>query len=118
MNGLEVAIVGMSCRCPGAPNAAAFWRLLCGGVESISFFTEDELLAAGVSSRALQDPQYVRARGVLDDIDLFDAELFGFTRQEAELTDPQQRMFLECAWEALEDAACDPARERRPVGVY
>lgn len=116
--GLEIAIVGMSCRFPGAPGVEGFWRNLCDGVESISFLGDDELAAAGVSPAALQDPDYVRASPVLADVDLFDARFFGFTAREAQVLDPQQRLFLEVAWEALERAGCDPARFPGAIGVF
>src|SRR5262245_5100279 len=118
MTGLEIAVIGMSCRFPGAPNIESFWRLLEEGREAISFFSDEELLASGVPRAHIEDPLYVRARGVLENIDMFDAEFFGFTRWEAELTDPQQRIFHECAWEALEDAGYDPGRYAKPIGVY
>ena len=99
-----IAIIGMAGRFPGARNIENFWRNLKDGVESISFFSEQELKAEGVDPALLSLPAYVRAKAIIDDIDLFDATFFGFTPREAELTDPQHRLFLECAWEALENA--------------
>ncbi len=99
-----VAIIGMAGRFPGAASLERFWENLRDGVESVSFFTGDELLAAGVDPALLADPAYVRARGVLDGVEDFDAAFFGFTPREAEVMDPQHRILLECAWEALEDA--------------
>ncbi|MGK3998768.1 type I polyketide synthase [Sorangium sp. So ce1024] len=116
--GLEIAIIGMAGRFPGAPDVATLWRNLCAGVESVAVLSEDELLAAGVDPALIARPDYVRARAVLDDIDLFDAELFGFTPREAAALDPQHRLFLECAWEAFENAGIDPERAGGPVGVY
>ncbi|KYF86256.1 polyketide synthase type I [Sorangium cellulosum] len=116
--GLEVAIVGMAGRFPGARDVATFWQNLCAGVESVAILTDEELLAAGVDPALIARPDYVRARAVLDDIDLFDAELFGFTPREAAALDPQHRLFLECAWEAFENAGLDPERAGGPVGVY
>ncbi|HEX8148211.1 MAG TPA: beta-ketoacyl synthase N-terminal-like domain-containing protein [Pyrinomonadaceae bacterium] len=113
-----VAIVGMAGRFPGARNLEEFWRNLRDGVESISFYSEEELLAAGVEPGLLKDPNYVRAGAVLPGVELFDAPFFGFTPREAELTDPQHRLLLECAWEALEDAAYRPGECRERVGVY
>ncbi len=113
-----IAVVGMSGRFPGAPNVEAFWRNLRDGVCSISFFSPAELAAAGVSAAEVADPRYVPAAGVLDGAELFDAALFGLTPREAEVMDPQQRVFLECAWAALEDAGCDPQRHPGWVGVY
>ncbi len=115
-NGL--AIVGMSGRFPGAANVAQFWENIAGGVESIAHFSDAQLRASGVPESLLQDPNYVKARGVLDGVDLFDAEFFGMAPREAAVTDPQHRLFLECAWEALENAGYDSARVGGPVGVY
>ena len=113
-----VAIVGLSCRIPGARDAAQLWHNLAAGVESITRFSNEELRAAGADPETIDDPAYVPAAGVLDGIDLFDADLFGFSRREAELTDPQQRLFLECAWEALEDAGYGAHAGRERIGVF
>src|SRR5579871_1348643 len=99
-----IAIVGMSGRFPGAKSVEAFWQNLKNGVEAITRFTDQELASAGVEDSLLTNPAYVKARPVLDDADLFDASFFGFTPRDAELTDPQHRLFLECSWEALESA--------------
>lgn len=112
-----VAIVGMAVRLPGADHLETFWRNLRGGVESIAHFTDAELDAAvGPALRA--DPQYVRARGVLRDVDQFDAAFFGLSPREAQLMDPQQRIFLELAWHALEHAGHVPERHDGPIGVF
>jgi acyl transferase domain-containing protein/acyl carrier protein len=113
-----IAIVGIAARFPGANDAESFWRNLRDGVASIAFFDEQELAAAGVEPALLADPRYVRAKGSLDGADLFDAAFFGFTPREAEVMDPQHRVFLECAWEALEDAGCDPERAPGRIGVW
>ncbi len=113
-----VAIVGMAGRFPGAGDVEAFWRNLRDGVESIRAFSDAELRAAGVDERLLAHPDYVKARGVLDDADLFDPQFFGYTPRDAELMDPQHRVFLECAWHALESAGCDPERFGGLIGVY
>ena len=113
-----VAIVGMAGRFPGAPNVETFWNNLENGVESISTFTEDQLLAAGIDREQLASLAYVKANAVLDDVELFDADFFGFTPREAEVTDPQHRIFLECAWEALEDAGYDPGQFNGRIGVF
>src|SRR5258706_12058445 len=94
-----IAIIGMAGRFPGARNVEQFWENLKNGVESIRFFSEQELLAAGVDQALLRRPDYVRASPVLEDIEGFDASFFGFSPREAELVDPQHRLFLECAWE-------------------
>ncbi len=114
----DIAIIGMACHYPGAANIAAFWQNLITGVESISRFSDEELLEAGVDPAELADPNYVPAYGWLEGIDQFDAPFFGLTPREAQLLDPQQRLFLMCAWTALEDAAVDPQQEERPIGVF
>jgi len=114
----SIAIVGLAARFPGARDAAALWRNLREGVESIAVLSDEELAAAGVDPALLADPRYVRAKGALEDADRFDAAFFGFTPREAEVMDPQHRVFLECAWEALEDAACDPERFAGRIGVW
>jgi len=116
--GLEIAVVGMAGRFPGAPDVDALWANLRAGVESIRRFTDDELIAAGVPDSLRADPAYVPARGALAEVDRFDAAFFGFTPREAEVTDPQQRLFLEAAWEAMEHAGYDSARVPGRVGVY
>ena len=117
-NGSEIAIIGMSGRFPGANNVDEYWRNLRDGVESISFFTEQELVSAGIDPVLLRDPNYVKAKGVLEGTELFDASFFGFTPREAEIMDPQHRHFLESAWEALESAGYDPERYEGLIGVY
>ena len=98
-----LAIVGMAGRFPGARTVAEFWQNQLAGVESIAQFRVEELEVANAVAAAA-DPSYVRARPVLDDVDLFDAAFFGVYPKEAELMDPQQRIFLECCWQAIEDA--------------
>ncbi len=114
----DIAIIGMACRYPGAPDLDAFWRMLCEGREGITRFTEAELLAAGVSPATLADPNYVRTYGWLEGIEEFDAAFFGYTPREAQLTDPQHRLFLQACWHALEHAGYDPARCNFPIGVF
>ena len=113
-----IAIVGMAGRFPGAADLHDFWRNLSDGVESITRFSEDELRRAGVDPAQLRDPNYVPARGALSDAELFDAAFFGINPREAEVLDPQHRLFLESAWEALEDAGYDPDRGARSTGVF
>lgn len=114
----DIAVIGLSCRLPGAPDYRAFWENLCAGVESLTRFSADALARSGVPSALYRQPDYVPVHGCLEDVEGFDAAFFGMTPREAELLDPQQRLFLECAWEALEDAGyADPQRERR-IGVF
>jgi len=104
-----VAIIGMACRVPGARTVEAFWRNMRDGVESIARFGRDELLAAGMDEATLDDPDYVPASGHLDRADHFDASFFGFNSSEAETMDPQHRVFLETAWDAVENSGHDPS---------
>jgi phthiocerol/phenolphthiocerol synthesis type-I polyketide synthase E len=113
-----IAIVGMMGRFPQAPDLNQFWCNLRDGVEAVSFFSDAELQAAGVAPSVLRNPNYVKAKAVLENADLFDASFFEFSPREAELTDPQIRVFLECAWEVLENAAYDPDRFPGLLGVY
>ena len=109
VNAPDIAIIGMTGRFPGAASVEQFWDNLRNGVESITFFTPDELLKAGIDPALLHDPSYVRARPVLSDeqVQHFDASFFGYSPREAELMDPQHRLFLECAWEVMERAGYD-----------
>jgi non-ribosomal peptide synthase protein (TIGR01720 family) len=113
-----VAIIGMAGRFPRARSVDEFWRNLRDGVECVSFFTEQELEEEGVDPSLLAAPGYVKAKGMLDDIELFDAAFFGITPAEAESMDPQQRLFLESAWEALENAGYDPGRYKGAISVF
>ncbi|MDM0038345.1 amino acid adenylation domain-containing protein [Variovorax sp. J22G21] len=112
-----IAVIGMAGRFPGAADVEQFWDNLVAGRESISFF-DDATLDAGVSAALRADPAYVRARGVIDGIEQFDAAFFGINPKEAELMDPQQRIFLELCWECLERAGHAPDQCAEPVGVY
>ena len=114
----DVAIIGMACRFPGADDVEEFWSLLREGREAITHFSEDELRAAGVPDEVLRTPGYVRSIGRLRDVTGFDAGFFGYAPREAEVLEPAHRIFLECAWEALETAGHDPARVPGRIGVY
>lgn len=118
VNGLEIAVIGMVGRFPGAPDISRFWRNLKQGVEATTTFSEAELLAEGVSPSLLASAQYVRSGAILQDVDLFDARFFDYSPREAELMDPQQRIFLECAWEALENAGYTSDIFKGEIGVY
>jgi phthiocerol/phenolphthiocerol synthesis type-I polyketide synthase E len=113
-----VAIIGMSGGFPGARDLDQFWENLQGGVESISRLTEEDLADEGVDSELAGHPDYVRAKGILDRAEWFDAHLFNVSAREAQLTDPQQRLFLEHAWAALENAGCDPSHFQGAIGVF
>lgn len=114
----EIAIIGMTGRFPQAKNIEQFWQNLRDGVESISFFNDEELLSSGIDPATLSQPQYVKAGSVLEDIELFDASFFDFSAKEAQITDPQHRLFLECAWEALEGAGYNSEIYAGRIGVY
>jgi len=114
----EVAIIGMAGRFPGADSVEELWANLCAGTEGVSFFSAEELREAGVDPAELSAPSYVRARPVLRDADRFDARLFGYSPREATLMDPQQRVFLECCWHALENAGYDPRQAGVPIGLF
>ncbi|HDN26284.1 MAG TPA: SDR family oxidoreductase [Thioploca sp.] len=114
----SIAIVGLSGRFPGAKNIDEFWHNLKNGVESITFFSDQELLSSGLDPAVLADTNYVKAKGILDNVAEFDAAFFDFNPKEAEIIDPQQRLFLECAWEALENAGYDPKTYSGAIGVY
>ncbi|MCC5601608.1 type I polyketide synthase [Nostoc favosum] len=116
--GLEIAIIGMSgCFCD-ANNIDEFWKNLRDGVESIHIFTDQELKNLGVDPALLSNPNYVKAKGVVKDIDLFDASFFDFSPREAEVMDPSLRFFLEHSWKALEDAGYSSEVYKKPIGVY
>ena len=115
---ISIAIIGMSGRFPGANSLERFWLNLRNGIESIDRFTIEEMIASGVPEDIARDPGYVPAKGIVDDIAGFDAEFFGFSPREASHMDPQHRIFLECAWEALEQAGYDPLTSQHPIGLY
>ncbi|MEG6511769.1 amino acid adenylation domain-containing protein [Desulforamulus ruminis] len=113
-----IAVIGMSCRFPGAKTIQEFWENLCNGAESVTFFNDQELLEAGVPKSFIKDPHYVKAGCVIDGIDLFDHKFFGYSPKEAGMMDPQQRLFMECAWESFEDAGYVPQNYPGRVGVF
>ena len=118
MNTEPIAIIGMAGRFPGARDVDELWQNLLNGVESIRSFTDEELAEAGVPPAMTSHPNYVRAGTVVEGADLFDAEFFGFSSREAEILDPQQRVFLECAYTALESAGCDASTFPGRIGVF
>ncbi len=113
-----VAIIGMAGRFPKAKNIDEFWQNLCRGVECITFYDDQELIDAGIDPEVIKHPEYVKAKGEVDDVDMFDASFFGINPREAEVTDPQHRMLLECAWEALENACYDSSKFDGHIGVF
>jgi acyl transferase domain-containing protein len=116
--GREVAIVGFTLRLPGARNAAELWDLLSNGREGIRRLSEEDLVQAGVPLEDVRHPDYVPAAGVVDGVELFDARFFQYPARLAQALDPQQRILLECSWEALEHAGCDPGRFAGSIGVF
>jgi len=117
-NSRDIAVVGMAGRFPGARDLAQLWRNLRDGVESVTWLSDEELLAAGTAPELLANPRFVRAASLLDGVESFDAPFFGYSAHEAAIMDPQQRLFLEHAWAALEDAGHLPARFDGLIGVY
>jgi len=118
VNENDIAIIGMAGRFPGADSLDQFMANLESGKDCISEFSDQELLESGVQESLLGDPRFVKRSGVLEGIDHFDASFFGFSAREAELTDPQQRIFLECAWHALEDAGYGGTTSGGRIAVF
>lgn len=114
----DIAIVGMALRVPGARNVGEFWSNLRDGVESIRDLSEEELLAAGEPLSRIRQPNYVRRAADLPAMEMFDADFFGLGPRDAAIMDPQHRQFLECVWEAMEDAGRTPDSSDGPVGVF
>ena len=115
---LKIAITGISGRFPKARNINLFWKNLIEKKESITFFTNEELKKHEVENYSADNNYYVKAKPTLEGIDQFDARFFDLTPREAEVLDPQQRLFLECAWEALEDSGTNPASFEGEIGVF
>lgn len=113
-----IAVIGLAGRFPGAADVEEFWANLLAGRHSISELTDEQILASGIDLADTRRPGYVRMAPLLDGFDQFDAGLFGFTEREAQVRDPQQRLFLETAHAALEHAGFDPAASPLRVGVY
>lgn len=113
-----IAIVGIAVRMPGAADVRQFWDNLKTGKECISLFSKEEMLEAGVSSEMIDLPNYVAAKGILDGVELFDANFFGIAPREAELMDPQHRVLMECSWAAMEDAGYVPEQYPGRIAVF
>lgn len=114
----DIAIIGMAGRFPGSASTHEFWTNLCAGRSGIAVLSTEELLANGVSAKALADPNYVKVAPLLADHDCFDAEFFWIPPRDAEIMDPQHRLLLECAWAAMEDAGYPPDTQPGRVGVF
>ncbi|QQS37255.1 MAG: SDR family oxidoreductase [Ignavibacteriales bacterium] len=117
-NDSDIAVVGMACRLPDAKNYNEFWKNLVSAKESITFFSDEDLRKSGVDEEHLNNPNYVKAGVVFDEVEMFDAGFFGLSPKEAAIMDPQHRHFLECSWEALEDAGYTPEGLNGPIGVF
>ncbi|MFI6893880.1 SDR family NAD(P)-dependent oxidoreductase [Streptomyces sp. NPDC050256] len=115
---MNIAIVGISCAFPGADGPEEFWRNIRDGVDSLTQLSDEDVLAAGADPALIQAPNYVKVAACIEDIDMFDAGFFGMSPREAELMDPQQRLFLEHCWRAVEAGGYDPRIVSVPVGVY
>ena len=113
-----IAIIGMAGRFPGAPDLPSYWDMLANGREGLVRLADNDLLASGVPRATFADPRYVPAAALLKGIDRFDANFWGISGHEASLMDPQQRVMLELAWHAFEDAGIDPARTEASIGVF
>ena len=113
-----VAIIGMACRFPGSRNAEDFWQNIYNGVESISHFSDEDLLSSGVDPDLLTMSDYVKSGYLVEDIELFDAGFFNMSPREAEITDPQRRLFLECAYEALERSGYASDAGKNRIGLF
>lgn len=114
----DIAIIGMAARLPGAENVDEYWRNLVDGKDCMTRFSREDLIAAGVAPCTVDAPDYVRVRGVVADADAFDARFFEVTPRDARIMDPQMRLFLECAWHAIEDAGYDPLSVPGRVGLF
>ncbi|UCH95595.1 MAG: type I polyketide synthase, partial [Candidatus Aminicenantes bacterium] len=119
LTGLEIAVIGMAGRFPGARDIDEYWENIKNGVECIHFFSEEELEKKGIPPEVCNRPDYVKSDGgILESVEYFDADFFGYTTTEAELLDPQLRLFHECSWEALEDAGYDPGSYEGLIGLF
>lgn len=116
--GSEIAVIGMACHFPKSKDIASYLENLQGGVNCISFLTNEELEPSGVDPSEFNHPDYVKAASVLEDVELFDAAFFGITPNEALVMDPQHRLFLQCAWSALENAGYNPDTYDQAIGVF
>ncbi|CQR54157.1 type I polyketide synthase [Paenibacillus riograndensis] len=116
--GLEIAVIGLDCKFPQAADAGQFWNNLKHGVEGIQFFSDEEMIQSGIDPALCNDPNYVKARGILEDIEYFDASFFDYTPFEATVLDPQVRIFHECVMNALDNAGYNPDTYKGQIGLY
>lgn len=114
----DIAIIGIAGRFPDAENIEQFWENLIGGHESVKFFSDEELKEQEVNAHLLRNPNYIKAASVLNDIEYFDADFFGYSHRDAETIDPQQRLFLELSWLSLENAGYDANKYKGKIGVF
>jgi amino acid adenylation domain-containing protein len=114
----DIAVIGVALKVPGAKTPEEYWQNLVEGIESVSFFTDKEVLEAGVDPEMLKHPNFIKAEACIDNLEYFDAAFFGFGPREAEIMDPQLRYYLECSWEALERAGYDSEKYNGRIGVY
>lgn len=114
----DIAVIGMSGRFPMSEDLEEFWENLRNGIECVTHFTDEDLIASGIEPPLLSDSHYIKAAPVLKDVEKFDAAFFGYSPKEAEIMDPQQRIFLELSWQALEDAGYVPSTYDGLIGVY
>ena len=115
---LDIAIIGMSGRFPKAKNIYEYWDNLINGRECFTQLSDEQIIASGVDPHLIKDSDYVKVSPILDDYDKFDYQFFGYTPREGSMIDPQQRLFLECCWEAFEDAGYNTDAYDEPVGVF
>ena len=118
LNGLEIAIVGMDCRMPGADNVREFWENIVNGKDSISFFTNEEMEESGIDKALYSRENYVKAKGIINHCDRFDNRFFNYTPEEVLLMDPQLRVIHECVYHGLEDAGYLSYQYKGEVGVF
>jgi len=118
LTGFEIAVIGMAGRFPGAGDIKSFWDNLKNGVESIRFFSREELLEEGVEEAAINDPTYVRAHAYLENKEYFDSAFFNYRSDEAKMLDPQTRLLHECVWQAMEDAGYDLNTYKNRIGLF
>ncbi|MGD2085193.1 MAG: amino acid adenylation domain-containing protein [Candidatus Aminicenantes bacterium] len=119
LSGLEIAVIGMAGRFPAAGNIHEYWHNIKKGIECVAFYSEEELEKAGISPGLYNHPDYIKSNGgIFEGAEYFDADFFGYTPTEAELLDPQLRLFQECCWEALEDAGYDPSAYKGLIGLF